>query len=179
MEGQTGATDLTLCHLLGTLNLCEPASHFGKIQHLLFCYQFEVLDEMKNRPSFNILLSFILIFYPSTYPYTLFLFSFQSTFLQKVARLVVSIFFHLLLNPQLWLVFPQWHWKLSLKKLLIHSWLLHPIFSSLFWPLSGVFEPLWTTVNPSFLPKTLHAVVLDIFLAPLIFSISFQKCLFL
>lgn len=56
-------TDLAL-YLLGSLNLGELASHFGKTHHLLFHYQVEVLDEMKNRFTFKFLLPFISVYLP-------------------------------------------------------------------------------------------------------------------
>lgn len=90
-----------------------------------------------------------------TCPCMLYRFPFQPTVLKKVARCVVSIGLHVLLSPQLYLLFPQQHWKVSLKKLPLNSLLLHPMFSSQYWPPCGLFEPQWTTVNIPFLLKTL------------------------
>lgn len=59
MGSQVGAADLALCHRLGTPAQGNWHLTLKNFTPLLFCYQFEVLDDIENKSSFNNLLPFI------------------------------------------------------------------------------------------------------------------------
>ena len=155
------------------------ASPRGKTHPLLFCHQFEVLEDLKRKSSLNTLSSLSL---SPAQPCLSFLSPRQPTFLKKAAGHVVFIALHSLFSPRFYFLLLQSHWKVSLKKLLLSSWLHHPKFRSQNRALLGIFGSHWSTGNtPSFLKCNPHPQysLSSSLLFSLAFSISFQRLLFL